>query len=675
MGSIGLIWAIACAASAAETSDVAFVEENGAWRVSVQSSSGIGLFSPQEGLWSVAMDWRDDWPCEWRHAKASKMEKQGEWTLLSGILETPKGNWVLRDSYRPDNGLVRCTRRFEWHGREALSKCTLSVRFQSPGTGSRVMMPGILYYGNPSGAKSGRVPVYAGNPGDEAIFEEHRFPMPYVSLEWPEAQNWRGAALHTLPSPAPCGHIYDQWWSMGLCALKDGSEFVLFSGPCASNGRRSVVKAVQPGFVPYPDTWLDVKPGTIIEKTFWLDTYAVEREGSGFCRPTHTSLQLNAPRTTPAFPRAVEIIGAKWRFAQSRWHEDGDAAGFRKFPDKNILVMGWCGQADAMGYALPVLADRLSAPDVLEKARKTMDFLSTAKFYDGGFHTWYDCDKKEWSHDEPLSQAQAMLSFAHAIPAAARRGVDTAKWDAFLKKACAFHAKRILAPEWSPRSTDQAFFIAPLCAGYERFGDDSMRNAAVRAGDTYGARCVSMKEPYWGGTLDAQCEDKEGAFAALQGFLALFDMTKDAKYLDWARHACDVVLSYTVVWDIDLPAGRIRDHNLKTRGWTVVSPQNQHIDVFGVLIAPWVYRIGALTDDASLKDLAILMYRSCGQGIDPFGSQGEQLQQTNYAQRGDVGDMHALRGGYSEDWTVFWITAHFLNAAAIFDEMGVSLDE
>ena len=71
MGSIGLIWALACAASAAETSDVTFVEENGAWRVSVQSSSGIGLFSPQEGLWSIALDWRDDWPCEWRHAKAS----------------------------------------------------------------------------------------------------------------------------------------------------------------------------------------------------------------------------------------------------------------------------------------------------------------------------------------------------------------------------------------------------------------------------------------------------------------------------------------------------------------------------------------------------------------------------------------------------------------------------
>ncbi|MCP4642246.1 MAG: hypothetical protein GY851_17510, partial [bacterium] len=77
---------------------------------------------------------------------------------------------------------------------------------------------------------------------------------------------------------------------------------------------------------------------------------------------------------------------------------------------------------------------------------------------------------------------------------------------------------------------------------------------------------------------------------------------------------------------------------------------------------------------ADLKDLAILMYRSCGQLIDPHGSQGEQPQHTNYAQRGKVDDVSALRGGYVEDWTVFWITAHFLNAAAQFQELGVTIE-
>jgi hypothetical protein len=75
--------------------------------------------------------------------------------------------------------------------------------------------------------------------------------------------------------------------------------------------------------------------------------------------------------------------------------------------------------------------------------------------------------------------------------------------------------------------------------------------------------------------------------------------------------ACDAVLTYLVVWDSDLPPGRLLDHGFRTRGWTVVSPQNQHLDVWGAVVAP--------------------------------------------------------------DTTVFWITAHFLNAAARFLELGVPI--
>ncbi len=182
-----------------------------------------------------------------------------------------------------------------------------------------------------------------------------------------------------------------------------------------------------------------------------------------------------------------------------------------------------------------------------------------------------------------------------------------------------------------------------------------------------------MNGAYWGGTLDATCEDKEGAWAAFQGFIELYDRLKEDRYLEWAKHAMDVCLSYVVVWDIPLPAGRMSDYNFKSTGWTVVSPQNQHIDVYGVLFAPEVYKMGVYLKDERLKKLSSVMYRSCYQLTNPYGSQGEQLQQTNFAQQGDMSDVHKLRGGYSEGWTVFWITAHFLNAAARFDEMGVDI--
>ena len=91
---------------------------------------------------------------------------------------------------------------------------------------------------------------------------------------------------------------------------------------------------------------------------------------------------------------------------------------------------------------------------------------------------------------------------------------------------------------------------------------------------------------------------------------------------------------------------------------------------------------GSLTPDPpnlagrpDLQRLARVMFRSCGQLIDADGSQGEQVEQTHYTQQPRAFDPSGhRRGGYSEHWTVFWITAHFLTAAARFHEMGVALD-
>ena len=63
---------------------------------------------PQEGLWSVATGWQDDWMCGWKHADPQKVEQSGEWTILSGCMQLPECDLILRDSYRQIiDGLVQ----------------------------------------------------------------------------------------------------------------------------------------------------------------------------------------------------------------------------------------------------------------------------------------------------------------------------------------------------------------------------------------------------------------------------------------------------------------------------------------------------------------------------------------------------------------------------------------
>lgn len=651
-------------------------------RVEVGEGGKVFLHSPADGLWSVATNWSDGWPSGWVHANPDKVERNGPWTIASGKIQLAGGVMNVRDAFRIEDNLVRGIRRWTWTGKEALPRCTLSVRWNVPGAvKAKPMLPGVVIYGNPAGEKTGNhaVIVHNGKAGGKTFVEEHRLSAPWASIEWPDGEAFRAVALHTLPSPAFGANQNDQWWTLGVMSLADSTELASLSGATAANHRNSVVKALQGKFLEYPDTWLNLRPGAVVEKTFYLEVISQTAKGGGFRQPLRTAMRLHPLGWTDDLPRYDEILREKHRFALSRFRDREKDAGFEMYPDYvqgTRYVMGWCGQADTAAYAMLALADRLGDPQMISRGARSLNLLAQSPFNQNGFLLDYNADNSRWQAQDPVSQGQAMEGFARAILAGrGLKQVKTGPWEEFLKRACTVHAARILRDDWRPVNTAEAFFISPLCKGHQLFGDAEFKSAAIKASEYYAKRHLDMAEPYWGGTLDANCEDKEGAWAAFQGFLALYELTHEQRYLDWAAHAMDVTLSYTVLWDIDLPAGRLRDHGLKTRGWTIVSAQNQHLDVFGVMFTPEIWRMGDYLRRDDLKRLAAVMYRSCGQMTDAFGSQGEQIQHTNFAQHGDMSNVFRLRGGYSESWTVFWITAHFLNAAAEFERMGVNLDE
>ncbi len=655
---------------------LAITKSGDVYSVAVSNNNKVLMSSPSEGLWSVATGWENGWPSQWQHAQATTVREVGEWKEVTGKLVLPEGEWWLKDYYREEAGKIKCIRRFEWRGKQTLEHVTLSVRWMLPSINAKPFLPGIIFYGNPSGEKNGKdnIAWYHGEAGEEALFEEHRFPMPFASMEWNDNNKYYGAALHSLPSPVYKGNHFDQWWSLGVKTNNKNCELEMLSGPITYNGQKNIAKALQSKALPYGDTYIKVTSGTVIEKTFYLEAYPVAEKGSGFQRPIHTAIRLFKPFYTDDFPAYDEIIKLKYRFTNSRWIEGDGYAGYNMFPSfvRPQIVTGWAGQCEAPAYAMQVLADELKDKMVWDKVQRSLDHICTSPIDKEGFCVIYDIKKKEWTGKDPVSQGQTMNSIALAIRQGRKnKKVNLIKWEAFLKKAADIFSKKILATDWKPVNTAEAFFINPLITASQLFNNNDYKKAALKAADYYAARHLGMEEPYWGGTLDATCEDKEGSWGAFQGFLAAFELTRDKKYLKYAKHACDATLAYTVVWDIPLPAGRLADHAFKSRGWTGVSAQNQHLDVYGVLIAPSVYKMGIYLKDEALKKLARTMFLSCGQITDPTGAQGEQIQETNFAQQGEMDDVFKLRGGYAESWTVYWITAHFLHAAAQFKEIGV----
>jgi hypothetical protein len=668
---------LAIAAVDARADDVALrIDPEAPHAVVVAIGSRDVAATPAEGLWSVALGIEHEWPSQWRHVRPRAARVVGDWTILDGELVLDHGTLRFTDSWRRDGGFVRATRRFAWDGDTPLTPCVLSVRVTALGAAStKPYLPGISAWGNPSGAThGGRVAIQTGAAGEDSYYEEHRYPMPFADLAWDGVH----AALHTRPSALIGGARADLWWSLGTTSGERDAELGLLSGPCASNGRHGVVKALQGEFMPYPSAWITLAPGAVVEKEFVLDVGACADANASLARGIATALTLHEPYALDGLPSYAEIVRAKIAYANSRWREHADTPGFEMYPDfveGTHYVMGWCGQAEALGFAARPLEARFGSREFTERATRALDVLARAPFREDGFLQRYSVESNAWSELDFVSQGQALESFTRAIEVARERGDDTASWDAFVLRACELHAERILRDAWRPGSTNEAFFVAPLLRASRLFERPRFAAAATKAGEHYALRHAGIDEPYWGGTLDASCEDKEGAWAAFQAFLALFDHTHDARWLARAEHAMNATLAYTMVWDVDLPAGRLRDHGFRSRGWTVVSAQNQHLDVFGVFYTPEIWRMGELLGRPELKRLAAVMFRSCGQLIDALGSQGEQIQHTNFAQAGDMSDVARLRGGYSEGWTVFWITTHFLHAAARFEQMGVDLDE
>ncbi len=640
-------------------------------KVLFADSQGHSLFIPAGEYWAVAAGFDGRKPDRWYYAAVTEVEPVGDAVVLAGTLTLPEGVLFLTDCCEIKNGLLNIRRRWSYRGKR-MDHVTLSYRFRQAGTG-RILIPGILYYGNPAGKNTPGVPYLNGVPGEKAFFEEHRMPMPFAASE--SSDGTEMAAIHPLPSPVPFADGNDIWWSCGVEYAGNFTELAGFSGFVSCNGMDGAVKNGQKSIVPLPGDGMSLIDHMTVEKSFRLQLAPVEKRGSGFIPAVDAALKLYPLNPVPV--DAGELIRKKYRYALSREYQDGAIAGsLFNIPENGSLsiVFGWCGRSETLGFAAPWIGEKCGDDKAWERAEKYFDFLVTSPVNENGFCVEYYIDDRKFQEYNFVSQGQTMETFAMALTAlkGSGRPVKQAYLE-FLRRVCRFFHDRVMAADWHPVSTNEAFFGAPLAMASKLLDAPEFAESSLKIADHYMMRHLSMDEPYWGGTLDASCEDKEGAVAAMSAFYAAWELTGSEKYIRAAGHATAVYLSYLQVWNIPLPPGRLSDNGFTSAGWTAASVQNMHLDVYGVWVAPLLWKIGKALNNKKWQDLAWPTFVNCGQMTDIYGSQGEQFEQTNFCQQSFRIPDAPLRGGYSENWVVFWITAAFLNSAAQFELMGISV--
>ena len=88
----------------------------------------------------------------------------------------------------------------------------------------------------------------------------------------------------------------------------------------------------------------------------------------------------------------------------------------------------------------------------------------------------------------------------------------------------------------------------------EETGENKYLEAALRAGDyvwnSTGSQCV-----YLGATGGSDVADKESGMLSLEAFLALYEHTKDKKWLERSESAGDYTESWIWIWNVPMPVG------------------------------------------------------------------------------------------------------------------------
>jgi len=202
-----------------------------------------------------------------------------------------------------------------------------------------------------------------------------------------------------------------------------------------------------------------------------------------------------------------------------------------------------------------------------------------------------------------------------------------------------------------------------LVMGYKYFGDKRYLRAARLTVD-YLERNIISRSDYFSSTLDANCEDKEAAISAVTAtyYLAMVSKKKErARYVQLCRQAACFALSWYYLWDVPFAQGQmLGDLGFKSRGWSNVSVENNHIDVFVFELAHIADWLSAETGEArfgqmsriirsSLCQLLPTPSRLCGIAVPGYNPEVVQHTHWDYGRNG--------KGFYNDIFAPGWVVA------------------
>ena len=158
---------------------------------------------------------------------------------------------------------------------------------------------------------------------------------------------------------------------------------------------------------------------------------------------------------------------------------------------------------------------------------------------------------------------------------------------------------------------------------YFATGVEKYKAAAIKAGE-WSYRNAYLNMEYRGGTCDnTDIQDKEAGIYALFGFLSLYDLTGEQKWLEGAIGAADYTETWTYAWSfpVHVPWSKHPFNKYSISGQSIITIGGA-ADVYMAACAYSYYRLYVITGDEHYLDFAEFIHKNTRQSNDVDGSAG-----------------------------------------------------
>ncbi len=404
-----------------------------------------------------------------------------------------------------------------------------------------------------------------------------------------------------------------------------------------------------------PEKWVD-GPGEIPSKILefpcdslaaYFRTYFENRKCMG----------LDDERPVPR-PVAEQFAIQRDKFNAMNWYErlgiytvgtELEKWGF--WSDVQVWQPGWIG-GGISGYALMCLGGELE----WERELKTLDFLISTQCESGFFAGLVDGKGKRLGDgfDHPGTESWHLIRksadalyflFKHfrlmqerkvTVPEHLIAGAKKAA-ECFVKLYGRYgqfgqfvnvHTGEIIAGG----SASGAIAPAALVEAYRFFGDEDYLRTALESAEGYYQNFLSKGYTTGGPGEMLQCVDSESGFGLLESYVRLYEVTRDEKWLKYARECAHYCSSWVVAYNYVFPPhSEFGRHGKKTVGTVFANLQNKH-SAPGIctLSGDSLYKLWKYTGDALylelLRDIALAIGQYLSTDEEPIYDWGLDLE-------------------------------------------------